>query len=78
MIARRAGKTWYIAGINADTTLRKVKLDLKALGIAGKGTLITNGIDPLGFESSAFPQEQGATAGDIDVRGRGGFVLTLQ
>ena len=78
VIARRAGKTWYIAGINADTQLRKVKLDLKALGISGKGTLITNGIDPLGFESRAFPEGVGATAEDIDLRGRGGFVLTVQ
>jgi len=77
VIARRAGKTWYVAGINADTQLRKIKLDLKALGIPGQGTLITNGLDPLGFESSVFPAEKGATAGDIDLRGRGGFVLTV-
>jgi alpha-glucosidase len=78
VMARRAGKTWYVAGINADQQIHKVKLDLKALGISGSGTLITNGLDPLGFESRAFPVEKGATAGDIEMRGRGGFVLTLQ
>ncbi|MEO8061144.1 MAG: glycoside hydrolase family 97 catalytic domain-containing protein [Pseudomonadota bacterium] len=77
VLARRAGKTWYIAGINADDQLRKIKLDLKALGISGQGTLIINGLDPLGFESSAFPAEKSATAGDIELRGRGGFVLTV-
>jgi hypothetical protein len=77
VMARRAGKTWYVAGINADTQLRKIRLDLKALGISGQGKLITNGLDPLGFESSDFPAEPGATAGDIEIRGRGGFVLTI-
>ena len=77
VIARRAGKTWYVAGINADNQLRKIKLDLKALGISGQGKLIINGLDPLGFESFVFPAEKGATSGDIELRGRGGFVLTL-
>jgi hypothetical protein len=77
VLARRAGRTWYVAGINADNQLRKIRLDLKALGISGQGTLIINGLDPLGFESSVFPAEKGATSGDIELRGRGGFVLTL-
>jgi alpha-glucosidase len=77
VIARRAGKTWYVSGINADNQLHKIKLDLKALGISGQGTLIINGLDPLGFESSTFPAEKGATAGDIELRGRGGFVLVV-
>jgi alpha-glucosidase len=78
VIARRAGKTWYVAGINADRQPRKVKIDLKALGVTKQGALITDGIDFLGFKSETFPLEKGATADDITMRPRGGFVLTLQ
>jgi alpha-glucosidase len=78
VIARRAGKTWYVAGINADRQPRKVKLDLKSLGVTKQGALITDGIDFLGFKSETFPLEKGVMADDITMRPRGGFVLTLQ
>jgi hypothetical protein len=77
VLARRAGKTWYVAGINAERQPRKVKIDLKSLGVARPGTLITDGIDFLGFKSEAFPLEAGATADEITMRPRGGFVLTF-
>jgi hypothetical protein len=77
VIARRAGKTWYVAGINADRQPRKVRIDLKALGVTRQGTLITDGIDLLGFKSEYFPLEKGATSDEITMRARGGFVLTL-
>ena len=64
VIARRAGKTWYVAGINADRQQpRKVKIDLKALGVTKQGTLITDGIDFLGFKSETFPLEKRVTVG---------------
>ncbi len=78
VIARRAGKTWYVAGINADRQPRKVKIDLKMLGVTKQGTLITDGIDFLGFKSETFPLEKGVTSDEITLRPRGGFVLTLQ
>jgi alpha-glucosidase len=78
VIARRAGKTWYVAGINAERQPRKVKIDLKALGVTKQGGLITDGIDFLGFKSETFPLEKGATADEITMRPRGGFVLTLE
>jgi alpha-glucosidase len=78
VIARRAGSTWYVAGINADRQPRKVKIDLKELGVSKQGALIMDGIDFLGFKSETFPLEKGATADEITVRPRGGFVLTLE
>jgi len=78
VIARRAGKTWYVAGINADRQPRKVKIDLKALGVTKQGALITDGIDFLGFKSEPFPVEKGVTSDEITMRPRGGFVLTLE
>jgi hypothetical protein len=78
VMARRAGKTWYVAGVNADRQPRKVKIDLKSLGVAKQGTLITDGIDFLGFKSEPFPLEKGVTSEEITMRPRGGFVLTLE
>jgi hypothetical protein len=79
VMARRAGKTWYVAGINADRqNPRKVKIDLKSLGVTKQGTLITDGIDFLGFKSETFPLEKLTTADEITMRPRGGFVLTFE
>jgi hypothetical protein len=78
VIARRAGRTWYVAGINAETQPRKIKLDLKELGLTRQGVIITNGIDPLGFKSEPFPLEKGVTTDEITMRPRGGFVVTFE
>ena len=78
VLARRAGKTWYVAGINADRQPRKVKIDLKSFGVTKQGALITDGIDFLGFKSEPFPLEKGVTSDEITMRPRGGFVLTLK
>jgi hypothetical protein len=77
VMARRSGKTWYVAGINADRQPRKVKIDLKSLGVTKQGALITDGIDFLGFKSEPFPLEKGVTSDEITMRPRGGFVLTF-
>ena len=77
-MARRAGKTWYVAGINADRqNPRKVQIDLKSLGVTKQGTLISDGIDFLGFKSETFPLEKLSTS-EITMRPRGGFVLTFE
>ena len=77
VLARRAGKKWYVAGINAEGQPRKVTVDLSALGVKGPGRLITDGGDPLGFKSETFPLERGATRGVIEMRPKGGFVLEM-
>jgi hypothetical protein len=77
VIARRSGNRWWIAGINADRQPRKVKIDLDALGIKGQGRLITDGGEALGFRSETFPLERKLRSGEIEMPGRGGFVLTL-
>jgi hypothetical protein len=78
VMARRAGRTWYVAGINADRQPRKVKIDLKSLGVSKQGALITDGIDFLGFKTESFPLEKGVMTDEITMRPRGGFVLTLE
>jgi len=78
VLARRAGKRWWIAGINADRQPRKVTIDLKALGVRGPGRLITDGGDALGFRSADFPAGRGAVSGELEILGRGGFVLVVE
>ena len=78
VIARRSGKRWFVAGINADREPRKVAIDLHALGVTGQGTLITDGIDVMGFKSETFPLEKGASTDAVTMRPRGGFVLTFE
>jgi alpha-glucosidase len=77
VIARRAGRRWWVAGINADRSARTVKLDLAALGITGRGRLITDGSDALGFRSDYFPLDAGSSTGEITLTPRGGFVLSF-
>lgn len=77
VIARRVDRKWYVAGINGDTQPRKVELDLKKLGGSGRGTLITDGGGALGFKRETFPLEGSANPTQIEMRGRGGFVLSL-
>ncbi len=75
VIARRAGDRWYVAGINADNKPRVVTIDPAKLGVKRRGRIITDGDDPLGFSTGIFPREVGATSGQVEMRGRGGFTL---
>jgi alpha-glucosidase len=75
VLARRAGTRWYVTGINASREPRKVSLDLRAFGAAKPGRLITDGGEALGFKSEQIPRD--AAAREIELRGRGGFVLSL-
>lgn len=80
VLARRAGKTWYVAGINADRTPRTIRLDLPSITGPGGGTrgrLITDGGEALGFKSDYFPMKR-STTGELTMAARGGFVLTLE
>jgi hypothetical protein len=43
VFARRGGGRWYVAGINAEETTRKLTLDLRELSVLTTGTMITDG-----------------------------------
>jgi len=47
---------------------------LNSLGIRGPGRLITDGGDALGFRSADLP----AGRGELEIRGRGGFVMVVE
>lgn len=72
VIARRSGKQWYIAGINAEREPRILKLTLPIRG----GTLITDGTGGnLSFRQEAVRIDAGR-AFDLTLVPRGGFVLS--
>ena len=74
VIARRAGKRWYVAGINADDTARAIKLDL---GFAGKlnGQLITDGDGEREFSRSAVNAKTPLT---LTLKPHGGFFAVFK
>ncbi|QYF92669.1 glycoside hydrolase family 97 protein [Massilia sp. PAMC28688] len=73
VIARRAGDTWYVAGLNADDSERTVALDLSFLG-RRKGTLITDGASERAFITSSITA--GSTS--ITIKPQGGFVAVFR
>lgn len=73
VIARRAGDTWYVAGLNADDADKALALDLSFMGKAG-GTLITDGEGKRAFTRS--PLKGGKHK--ISIKAHGGFVAVFQ
>jgi hypothetical protein len=74
VIARRAGKSWWVAGINAGRELREVHLDPGLLGIKSSGTYITDGGDALGFKHGNIGAEPGNPRASFLIGPRSGFV----
>ena len=77
VMARRTGKHWLVAGINALNEPKSFKLDLSALG-ATTGRLITDGNDgELKFSMKDVKLDADKNL-EIQVAPRGGFVIILQ
>jgi len=72
VLARRAGNTWYVAGINGENNERTLNIDLSVLGDLSNLVLITDGDGPRELVKY-MPEE---TNLDISLRPCGGFVLT--
>lgn len=73
VIARRAGKQWFVAGLNADDTPRQIKLDLAWLG-RREGQLITDGAGEREFAEARLA----APAAELTLAPRGGFVARFR
>ncbi|MBY0242432.1 MAG: glycoside hydrolase family 97 protein [Burkholderiaceae bacterium] len=74
VIARKAGDTWYVAGINAEAETKTLALDLSFIG-ARSGQLITDGAAPRDFTQAAI--EAGSTT-HITMQPHGGFVAVFK
>ncbi len=73
VLARRAGKQWFIAGLNADDDPREVQLDLAWLGTR-RGQLITDGQGPREFSQGTLA----APAAKLMLAPHGGFVARFE
>ena len=78
VLARRGNGRWYVAGINGETTERKLTLDLGELGIRGPATLITDGDGGnLSFREETVSFAAGQKL-EVTLKPHGGFVLVSQ
>lgn len=71
-IARKAGRRWYVAGLNADLAERTVTLDLSFMG-KRKGVLITDGAGEREFSQAELLAGKAA----ITLKPHGGFVAVF-
>jgi alpha-glucosidase len=73
VLARRAGRQWFVAGFNADEQPRAVELDLAFLG-KRQAQLLTDGEGPKDFAESVLS----APRAKLTMAGRGGFVARFR
>ncbi len=77
VMARRGEGRWYVAGINAEATEKKVNLDPGKLGLRGSGQLIADGNSGnLSFRMETVRLAAGKSL-EITIPPRGGFVLVI-
>ncbi len=78
VLARQGNGHWYITGINAEKTERKIKLSLADLPIMSHGMLITDGEGGnLSFVRQDIDPSLNKTM-EIVMKGRGGFVMVFE
>ncbi|WP_320053292.1 glycoside hydrolase family 97 catalytic domain-containing protein [uncultured Acetobacteroides sp.] len=73
VVARRAGSSWYVGGINGTSADKHLTLDLSVLGNVKGGTVIADGESARAFTT----YELKGSKLDITVKPRGGFVVKL-
>jgi hypothetical protein len=73
VLARRAGRQWYVAGFNADEKPRALELDLGFLG-KRQGQLLTDGEGPKDFAESVLA----APHAQLKIAPHGGFVARFR
>jgi hypothetical protein len=75
VVARRAGDTWYIAGINATGADKALTLDLSFAG-GKQGTIIADGNEgERSFSQRSIPAGKKAA---VTIKPHGGFVMTIK
>jgi alpha-glucosidase len=78
VLARRSGKQWYVAGINAERASRELTVDLAPLGVKRGSTAITDGEGGnLSFREQRVELNTKQQVNMI-LRPRGGFVMIVE
>jgi len=75
IFARRAGKSWFIAGINGDDKSQTVKVDLSSFKKFSKRLVVVEGVNEL-MQVNAAPLAKAKTW-EHEMPARGGFILRL-
>ena len=75
VFARKAGDKWYIAGINAETAVKTLELDLSKLNISKEGTMITDGDTNRTFSQKQVLLNNGKLS--VEIQPNGGFVIVF-
>jgi len=77
VFARRSKGRWYVAGINGESTVKNLALDLGELQVSGTGSLIADGDGGnLSFRRETMKLPAGGKL-ELTLPPRGGFVLVL-
>lgn len=74
VIARKSGDSWYVAGLNAETTDLNLTLDLSFIGTK-KATLITDGAAEREFTQREISSDKATV---LTIKSRGGFVAVFK
>ena len=75
VIARRAGKSWYIAGINGENIEKTISIKLPFVTKSQQATLIIDGADNMTFENKRITVD--SKDFELKLKGNGGFVIQL-
>lgn len=75
VFARKSGDKWYIAGINAETAVKTLELDLSKLNISKEGTMITDGDTNRIFSQKQVSLNNGKLS--VEIQPNGGFVIVF-
>ncbi|MDO9152675.1 MAG: glycoside hydrolase family 97 C-terminal domain-containing protein [Paludibacter sp.] len=81
VMARKSGDLWYLAGINAQTEILKLNLDVSVLNLnlpptqSRKLTLITDGENNRSFVEKHVTLNENKL--EVEIKPNGGFVVVL-
>jgi len=77
VLARKGGGRWYVAGINGQTTEKRLILDLSPLQGVARGTLITDGERNVLFQqrSVTLPADRKL---EITIKPAGGVIVVFE
>jgi len=77
VLARKSGKTWYVAGINGETSQKEISFTLPFLTRDLKATLFTDGDTNRSFSTSVLQLKKGEKSTMV-IKPTGGFVLKFE
>lgn len=74
VVARKSGNKWFVAGLNGDSSSRKINLDFSFLPKNAKGKIFTDGYAPNSIMQNDFANKPS----ELTLKANGGFVLVFE